>query len=381
MSLTHSIFLPAALAALLAMFVARLAMWTCIRTGWVDRPDWRKHHDGLIPLAGGLTIFAALVIAAPWVGAHDAHSTPFWLSAFPVFAIGFADDRSPIRVRYRLATQMVAAYAFVALSGTTVGELHELVGPQPITLGVMALPFAMIGMVGLTNAVNMIDGMDGLAGSVVLVALFWVLVALASVAGDTAASEAATRAATPAAMVAALIAGALAGFLVFNLRTPWRSRAAMFLGDGGSMSLGFLLAALLIHASGGFGAFGMPPVAALWIAAIPLYDMGSAILRRDLDGAKVLAPDRRHLHHLLLALGLTPARSVAVLQGIGFALGGVGVLGWRAGVPNYVMFWGFVALCAACFFASRRAWERLTPPRPAPPLGGSDPARSTRTAP
>ena len=358
--MTQAVVLSVVLSCVFAVLVARPAIRLCRRTGWVDRPDARKRHDGHVPIAGGLTVAAATTLAALALGAHGGPLAPFWLGVAPVFLIGLLDDRSPIRSRYRFAVQLAAAFVFVAGSGVSIDRLGELVGPQPLTLGVVAVPFAMVGIAGLTNAVNMIDGMDGLAGSTVLVALLWVLVALALLAGDAAAvGGTPPEAAAALATLAALLVGGLLGFLAFNLRTPWRARAAMFLGDGGSMSLGFLLAALLVYASGGFGPDGMPPVTALWIAGIPLFDIASAILRRDLAGTTPMTPDRRHLHHLLLALGLTPGRAVALLQAVGVLLGGAGVLGWRAGVPDYAMFWALVALFAACFAASQHAWARL----------------------
>ena len=367
----QAVLLSALLSTVFALLVARPAIRLCRRVGWVDRPDARKQHDGHVPIAGGLTVAIATTLAALAMGAHGGPLVPFWLGAALVFVVGFLDDRSPIRPRYRFVVQLVAALVFVMGSGVSIDRLGELGGPQPLTLGVAAVPFAVVGIAGLTNAVNMIDGVDGLAGSTVLVALLWVLAALALVAGDVARADASPQAVAALATLPALLVGALLGFLAFNLRTPWRARAAMFLGDGGSMSLGFLLAALLVYASGGFGEHGMPPVTALWIAGIPLFDIASAILRRDLAGAEPAAPDRRHLHHLLLALGLSPARAVALLQAVGLLLGLAGVIGWRAGVPDYAMFWGLVALFAACFAASQRAWARLAPapagaaPRPA----------------
>jgi UDP-GlcNAc:undecaprenyl-phosphate GlcNAc-1-phosphate transferase len=357
--MTQAVLLSVLLSTAFALLVARPAIRLCRMTGWVDRPDARKQHDGHVPIAGGLTVAIATTLAALAVGAPGGPLAPFWLGAALVFVIGFLDDRSPIRPRYRFAVQLFAALVFVAGSGVSIDRLGELVGPQPLTLGAAAVPFAVVGIAGLTNAVNMIDGVDGLAGSTVLVALLWVLCALALVAGDVARADASPDSVAALATLPALLVGALLGFLAFNLRTPWRARAAMFLGDGGSMSLGFLLAALLVYASGGFGAHGMPPVTALWIAGIPLFDIAAAILRRDLAGAKPMAPDRRHLHHLLLVLGLSPARAVALLQAVGLVLGLVGVLGWRTGIPDYAMFWGLVALFAACFAASQRAWARL----------------------
>jgi len=300
--------------------------------------------------------FIAIVDKAP-----PSHVIDFlWPGAALVFTVGFLDDRRPLRARHRFVAQIVAALAFVLLSGVAVERLGELVGPQFIALGMLAIPFTVLGVVGLTNAVNMIDGVDGLAGGVMLVALGWVLLAFAHVAHDVASLDASmVSRALGAAMVASVLTGALLGFLLFNQRAPWRRRASMFLGDGGSMTLGFLLAVLLVYASSGFGPQSLPPVTAVWIAAIPLFDLCAAILRRDLAGTTLTTPDRRHVHHLLLALGLSPAAAVVLLQGIGLMTGFIGVLGWRLGVPDYAMFWSLVALFAAYFSATQVAWQRL----------------------
>lgn len=365
MILLNDVILSALLSFVAVLALAPVAIAICVRIGWLDKPDLRKQHKGHVPIAGGLSIALSVVLAWLVIAIVDGRAPSgvvevLWPGAALVFTVGFLDDRTPLRARHRFAVQLVAALVFVGLSGAAVDRMGELVGPQFIALGMFAIPFTVLGIVGLTNAVNMVDGVDGLAGGVVFVAFAWVLLAFAHLAHDVASVDPSmVPQARSAAMVASVLTGALLGFLVFNQRAPWRRRAAMFLGDGGSMTLGFVLGALLVYASSGFGPHGLPPVTAVWIAAIPLFDLCAAILRRDLAGTTPMTPDRRHVHHLLLALGLSPASAVMLLQGVGLLVGFVGVLGWRLGVPDYAMFWSLVALFAAYFAATQSAWQRL----------------------
>jgi UDP-GlcNAc:undecaprenyl-phosphate GlcNAc-1-phosphate transferase len=365
MMFLNDVILSALLSFVAVLALAPVAIAICIRIGWLDKPDLRKQHKGHVPIAGGLSIALSVVLAWLVIAIVDGRAPSgvvevLWPGAALVFTVGFLDDRTPLRARHRFAVQLVAALVFVGLSGAAVDRMGELVGPQFIALGMFAIPFTVLGIVGLTNAVNMVDGVDGLAGGVVFVAFAWVLLAFAHLAHDVASVDPSmVPQAHSAAMVASVLTGALLGFLFFNQRAPWRRRAAMFLGDGGSMTLGFVLGALLVYASSGFGPHGLPPVTAVWIAAIPLFDLCAAILRRDLAGTTPMTPDRRHVHHLLLALGLSPASAVMLLQGVGLLAGFVGVLGWRLGVPDYAMFWSLVALFAAYFAATQSAWQRL----------------------
>jgi UDP-GlcNAc:undecaprenyl-phosphate GlcNAc-1-phosphate transferase len=350
---------PALVAFVVALVLARPVMALCRRIGWIDKPNERKLHEGHVPLAGGILV--ALTVVVTFLVEPSLAATPiFWVSAAMVFSIGFIDDRYPIRARYRFGVQLAAALAFTIASGASVTTLGELIGPFQVVLGTLGFPLVVVGIAGLTNAVNMMDGVDGLASGLVLVALGWLLVVFGIVSGEVATTDAVLAAqATRAAETAALLIGALAAFTLFNQRTPWRRRAAMFLGDGGSMGLGFVLSAMLVYAAGAFGAYGMPPVVAVWIAAVPLLDIFTCIIRRIGEGITPMTPDRKHMHHLLMAEGLSPGKAVAVMQGTGFVAGLIGVGGWQAGVPDYLLFWAFVAAFSGYFAWSRGVCRRI----------------------
>lgn len=343
--------------------------------GWVDRPSSRKAHTGAIPLAGGTGIMATLVVVGVWVWLAPASlgiapellaplREPWALGlaggAMLVFAVAFVDDRHPIRARWRFITQAAAAFVAV-VGGTVIGSLGSLLWAQELPLALwLGVPFTIFGMCGVINAVNMSDGLDGLAGGIALIAVAWFGLALALIARSQ------PEAASVLPLVVAL-AGALVGFLMLNLRTRWRARAAIFMGDGGSMTLGFVLAWLAVRTTGSYGAASMPPVVALWILAVPLIDTISSILRRILAGVTPMSPDHRHLHHLLPTIGLSIRQTVGTIHAAALALGGLGVLGWLLGVPDWLMFWSWIGIFLAYHLSALRFWSKQPEDPFAPP--------------
>jgi UDP-GlcNAc:undecaprenyl-phosphate GlcNAc-1-phosphate transferase len=191
-----------------------------------------------------------------------------------------------------------------------VGNLLAM-GDIPLLL--LTVPLTALSVAGLCNAYNMIDGIDGLAASTIALPLL-VLYLLAVQAGH------------PMANSLLLMLVPLGVFLLFNLGPDNRLLPKMFLGDGGSVTLGFLVAASLVYFSQGDNAL-IEPVTALWLVTIPLMDMLSTMLRRLRHGRKLMEADRSHLHHTLMDLGLGRRQTLALLvcgaaicAGIGLAL-------------------------------------------------------------
>ena len=275
------------------------------------------------------------------------------------FAIGFWDDRFPLRARYRLAAQLAAA-GCVAAGGTVLHSLGTTFSPVPVGLALLALPVTLVAVAGIVNAYNMSDGLDGLCGGYAAVALgaFGICAALIAAEGGT---DPGARALAELAPVILPFLGAILGFLVYNMRHPWRRHAASFLGDAGSMSLGFLVGWVALRLATGYGKASMPPVTAVWIVALPLIDMFSCMIRRPLEGLTPMSADRRHIHHLLMERGLSVRQAVGTLHlmAIGFAT--IGTLGWQAGVPDYVMFWLLVAIFVGYTAYSVSFWRRRGP--------------------
>ena len=325
----------------------------------LDAPDGRKDHAHPVPVVGGLAIFASAwgTIALHGVAPEAAY---LFAALSLVIAVGLWDDAVCIAPWVKLAIQVLASLVMVAGAGVILRTVGDLIGWRPIGLAALAVPMTVFATVGVINSFNMIDGLDGLCGSLALVAFGWY--AAAAAAGGQ-----------PALLPAALaFCGATAGFLMFNLRTPWQPRARAFLGDAGSLMLGFALAWLAIDLTQrGGGAFY--PIAALWVVLVPLADCVSVMARRLERGQNPFVADRRHIHHYLLRRGLAPHRVLAILVAISTLCGAVGFFGWYLRAPESVLFWPFFF----GFFAYHRwikgAWTRLE----AHPQPGPEPDRAS----
>ncbi len=353
----HLIDLYGALVAFLtAVLLAPVVSAAARAIGWVDRPDARKQHKGHVPLSGGVLILLATLTANSALG-NNSLGLGFWSGALAVFVVGLLDDRFPIRARYRLVVQLVAGVCATAWGGTILHSLGELLPGTAFSLGLLAVPLTVIGIAGVINAVNMCDGIDGLAGGLAFTALFWFMVACGFIALD--APQLAPSAMKLVSSIGILM-GAAAGFLVWNMRSPLRKRAALFLGDGGSMLLGFALAWLSVRVSSNFGSAGMPPIVALCILWLPIADIASCVVRRIfIEHRTPMAPDRKHLHHLLLALGASPRRAAGLLTISSFVIGGAGVGAWRMGIPSHAIAVAALLGFIAYLMVVLRLWVRL----------------------
>jgi UDP-GlcNAc:undecaprenyl-phosphate GlcNAc-1-phosphate transferase len=331
----------AAVATVATVVLARLAP----TLGLLDHPGGRKDHHAPIPVVGGIALVLTLLCAVFFL---DRTPVPpaFLAAAAILVVVSVWDDWKDLHHVPRFAAQIVAVLVMIYGAGVELRSVGNLVGWRSIGLSVFVVPMTVFAVVGVINAVNMIDGMDGLAGSTSLVSLAWFGVAATLAGLDEQAG------------LAWILCGGLAGFLLLNLRLPWQPRARVFLGDAGSTLLGFALAWLAIDLTQGSGR-PMPPIAALWVVVLPLADCVSLMARRRSRGHSPFHPDREHIHHYLLARGFSVSGALAVLVGASAVFGAVGVLGWRAGVPEPVLFWAFFFGFFAYHYAMKRAWARL----------------------
>lgn len=317
------------------------------RLGVVDAPGGRKRHHGDVPLVGGLGMFAGLALTAPALmlsGEFIAHHAAFFAAAALLVLTGFVDDRSGLSPRLRFALQAAATLIMVYGADIRLENFGDLFGFGDVTTGVFAVPITVFAVLGVINAMNMIDGVDGLAGGVALIALL-VLAAFAATAG--ALNE----------TLLLPLAAAVAGFMAFNLRTPWRSHAAVFMGDAGSVLLGFALAWYTVDLAQSHEL--ITPITAVWILGIPLMDTTSLMVRRVIKGRSPFAADREHLHHILQRAGFTAGQTVAIIHAMTLLLAAIGVAGWWAELPEYVMFYAFIALSLAYLYGMLHAWRLM----------------------
>jgi len=295
----------------------------------IDEPAGRRLHEGRIPLVGGLAMGVVFLAAYAACGLAQSLSGYLLLAMTITLAGGLLDDAHEISSRAKFAFQIAAAAALVLPGSALLTHLGYLLSEDLFTLGRWSTPLTIFGIVGVTNALNMSDGMDGLAGSLALAATLC-FGAVAMVAGNAGIFTA-----------ACITAGALLGFLLYNTRSPWRSHALVFMGDTGSQILGLVLAWFAITLAMQPNP-AMAPISAVWILALPIVDTVTIMTRRVLRGKSPFQADREHLHHILLALGLSSGQIVALLFVLSLLLGcGALALDWL-GVPQYVMFYAYL---------------------------------------
>jgi UDP-GlcNAc:undecaprenyl-phosphate/decaprenyl-phosphate GlcNAc-1-phosphate transferase len=298
-----------------AFLVTALAMPLVLRAwkalgGRDQEVSLRKVHTGEIPRAGGLVMlfgFGVALVAGlagnnPLSLTHHLFSvTPLTgtlVGALVVGLTGLYDDLVGLRARHKLLMQIVAA-SLAVLYGLHWPALELLVGWE----NWWVTPIITVAfLVAAVNAVNLMDGLDGLAGGIVLIGLATILVSIVSAPFVGPVN-------TAVAWTTACALGAVGGFLVWN-----RHPARVFMGDAGSYFLGFLLAALLLHTRP--VRWRVPELQFMvpWLVlTVPFFDMTMAVLRRKLRGQPVFASDSDHVHHRLLAAGLSHGYAVAVL--------------------------------------------------------------------
>ena len=268
-------------------------------------PGSEKSAPDPIPRTGGIAIFLGYMTACSLISLLHLPATPVWAlfpSVLVVFGIGLTDDLAGLKPWIKLAGQIAAGILVYAV-GVKIRSIGGVVLPA-----VWQAPLTVFWLVACTNAFNLIDGLDGLAAGVGLCATLTALLS-AAFTGNTG-----------LALVTAALAGALVGFLPYNFNP-----ASIFMGDCGSLTVGFLLGCFgVIWSQKSATLFGV--TAPLLALALPLLDTGLAVARRCLRGQAIFGADRGHIHHRLLARGLTTRRVVYVLYAFAGAAAGMSLV-------------------------------------------------------
>jgi UDP-GlcNAc:undecaprenyl-phosphate GlcNAc-1-phosphate transferase len=322
---------------MVSLLITRISASGGCRFGLVDHPDERKRHNGAIPLTGGVAVF--LTILAGTFGFGIAPYTyPMLAIASVVFALGVFDDFRHINPVARLLIQFGSGVLLATYGGITISNVGNLLAMGDIPLLLLSVPLSALAVAGLSNAYNMIDGIDGLAASTVALPLL-VLYLLALQAGH------------PMADALLLMLVPLAVFLIFNLGPNNRLLPKIFLGDGGSVALGFLVTASLVYFSQGESALILP-VTALWLVAVPLMDMLATMLRRFKRGQSLIEADRSHLHHTLQDMGLNTRQTLAAMVCWALICAMLGLA--LESIPEYLsLLCYFLLFLAHCLFVIR----------------------------
>lgn len=272
-----------------------------VRTGEMDMPDERKVHTAPIPRLGGIAIYVAFMAAVLLTVDMTREIAGLLLGGTVIAAVGVIDDLKNLPAKVKLLGQIIAA-AVLVLFDVRIDFISDPFGDL-IYLEYLAVPATLFWIVGITNTVNLIDGLDGLAGGVSTIASITIL--LVALQQDY----------LLVVVLTAALSGSVLGFLRYNFNP-----AKIFMGDTGSMFLGYMLAGISV-----IGAVKSAATVALIVPifalGLPILDTAFAIIRRYLGGKPIFKPDRGHLHHRLLDLGFSQRQAVLLMYVISGVLG------------------------------------------------------------
>ena len=279
------------------------------KTGALDAPDSRKVHKKPIPRIGGIGIYSAFMVSIVTVilladlqGEMLREVIGLTVSGSLIVLVGVIDDYKNLPAKVKLLGQILAAAVLVFIFDVRIDFITDPFGDY-IYLEFLAIPATMLWLVGLTNTVNLIDGLDGLAAGISAIASITILLV------------ALEQNFLLVAVLTAALAGAAFGFLYYNFNP-----ACIFMGDSGSMFLGFMLAGISV-----IGAVKSAATIALIVPilalGLPILDTTFAIVRRYRNGVPIFKPDKGHLHHRLLGLGFTQRQAVLLMYVISALLG------------------------------------------------------------
>ncbi|WP_122762957.1 UDP-N-acetylglucosamine--undecaprenyl-phosphate N-acetylglucosaminephosphotransferase [Salmonella enterica] len=321
-----------------------LARKVAIKIGLVDKPNFRKRHQGVIPLVGGISVFAGICFMFGLSDYYIPHLSLYLICAGVLVFVGAMDDRFDISVKIRAVVQAVIAVVMMVIAKLHLGSLGYIFGPWELVLGPFGYFLTLFAVWAAINAFNMVDGIDGLLGGLSSVS-FAAMGLILWFDGQT------SLAMWCFAMIAAILP-----YIMLNLGILGR-RYKVFMGDAGSTLIGFTVIWLLLETTQG-KTHSISPVTALWIIAIPLMDMVAIMYRRLRKGMSPFSPDRQHIHHLVMRAGFTSRQAFVLITLAAAILAGVGVTAeYSHFVPEWVMLVLFLLAFFLYGYCIKRAWK------------------------
>jgi len=341
------------LTVMLATGLALLLIPLARKSSLVDHPGERRVHESVTPLVGGPALFITLAVVLAYTMPGNLFTEAHFLQALGIGSLmmvvtGMTDDYRHLSAALRFLVQMAACLVMILYADVRLDDFGRLFWDEVLTLGWLAGPITIFAAMGVINSFNMIDGMDGLAGTIFLVAA----------AGMALFADRAGQADILWLLLVSM--AAVVGFMMLNARLPWNKQARVFLGDSGSLLLGFILAWCFISLGNDHnetGARAFMPMAAVWLLAVPLLDTTTQIWRRRRAGKSAFSADQNHLHHAFLRAGFSVRETWLNIFLLALALGGVGILFEISPLPDYISFWAFMAFAFTFYFYMRHSWN------------------------
>lgn len=313
-----------------------------LNVGLVDKPNARKLHVGAVPLVGGLSICISILY---FLFNHPniiIHSELYTASILILVVVGALDDKYDISFKLRFLVQGALSVAMMVLGKIELSTAGNILGTGTILLGWFGYLVTIFAVVGAINAFNMVDGIDGLLGALSCVT-FAGLGFLMYYYNQY-----------NLAYFCLVLITIIVPYILLNLGAFGRKRR-VFMGDAGSMLIGFTVIWLLLLSSQENRPL-MRPVTALWLIAVPLMDMVAIMIRRIRRGDSPFKPDREHLHHIFQRIGLTNVQTLITISSIAICFAIIGILGEVYKIPEYVMFYLFVIIFGIYLTCLVKVW-------------------------
>jgi len=306
------------------LFLRRLA----IKVSLLDLPNNRNFNQDKTPLIGGISIFlSSYLILFIFCEKISTDQFFFLLCGGFMLLLGVIDDKFDLPAYTKLFFQILIVLIFIITNDCAINDLGTPLGfSSPLELGFLSIPFTLFAIVGLTNAFNMIDGCDGLSSSLSIISILALLILYTTGFNDS------------NHLLLLILLTNLIIFLFFNFTS--NKNFKIFLGDGGSLFLGFIVATSLVKFTDKNTLYD--PSIVLWFVAVAIFDFCSVIVRRKLLKRKIMAPDRSHVHHLLLSWGFSHFQTTILISLIALVLLLFGII-LTTNYPG-LSFWSFLGL-------------------------------------
>lgn len=279
------------LSAIISFIIAPLFMRLSYRFGFVDYPNHRKQHERPMPFSGGVSILVSFVITVIIAQPVEREYIPIILGGTLIVILGIIDDKYDLKPSVKFLGQLVVISIPIFF-----GIIIDTINPFGITMnfGVFAIPFTFLWIAVIINAINLIDGLDGLAAGVSVIALS--SIAFIGILQNN----------IFVMMISVILIGSTLGVLYYNFNP-----AKLFLGDNGSMLLGYVLGVLSILGFKNVTFFSI--LFPIIILGVPFIDITFAAVRRYREGVSLTRADRGHLHHKLQYIGFSHRESVILI--------------------------------------------------------------------
>ncbi|MCG9700581.1 UDP-N-acetylglucosamine--undecaprenyl-phosphate N-acetylglucosaminephosphotransferase [Vibrio natriegens] len=314
------------------------------RIGLVDRPNKRKLHNGAIPLVGGISICFVLAQYLAFRPEAVQHSGVYLACIAILTLIGAIDDKIDLNFKARMFVQAVLSVIMMYVYGIDLHSLGNMFGFGDVSLGIVSPVITILAVIGAINAFNMVDGIDGLLGGLSIVSLASIAFLL-QVNGHHSLGY-----------FCLVLMVATLPYIMMNLGIFGRKRK-VFMGDAGSMLMGFTIIWLLLAASQTRSEPLIRPVTALWLIGFPLMDMVAIMVRRIRRGDSPFKPDREHLHHIFQRIGFNSRQTLAAICFLSSLFALFGIHGEFKNISESVMFYSFIALFAVYFYVLTHIWR------------------------